>query len=570
MAILITGKSMTRLPESSSWEEEIELISRSERVAGGLDGPANRPLKSLANRTRYLKDQADTADESIAEKVSAVKTFAEGATLESPREEILFDSYRLVWTGEFPKTVLAGSTPQGTGGIGAGCWAYTSDAVIRQNLGSGEEGLGADLVSANAYHSVREILSRTKTYSDYGKSLPINGYDEDFYASVFANKPEDNDLYLPGKLNIAADLYGTSNNAALLTLLGNNSDSFRAQIVSGDTQTLANYGMTEDLLVYGGIVGKKAIKTTSPTFSADGLTVTDNADLSKVKRGSVIKTEDGYWGKVTSVSGKVISVDGWYQRINGKGIPSGSFAWLNHVDKTYLSNLVLWIPATYTGTKAVGAEWDFMIASPDVTEKNGLDMVIHDASKYDMDTAFYVRSAIAGRAWATGMRVNDFTFAALVTGRGVGDVQAKYDTLFMSGSEYGVQFNGNGGVNVKTSQRWRYSNDSSVYPTNKNRWGFDISGGRISAAAISGTPITLSNMFYYVSNAVPFSLILPSTNLVAGQVIEFGFLGTAAIAVSCASSSITVNGSQTYTFAPLKTWTQGRAVWAGTSWNFYS
>ncbi|MFV6083632.1 phage tail protein, partial [Klebsiella pneumoniae] len=69
---------MTRLPESSSWEEEIEMISRSERVAGGLDGPANRPLKSLANRTRYLKDQADKADESIAEKVSAVKTFAEG------------------------------------------------------------------------------------------------------------------------------------------------------------------------------------------------------------------------------------------------------------------------------------------------------------------------------------------------------------------------------------------------------------------------------------------------------------------------------------------------------------
>ncbi|MDC7943053.1 hypothetical protein LIN66_18280, partial [Raoultella ornithinolytica] len=129
---------MARIPESSLWEEEIELISRSERVAGGLDGPANRPLKSLANRTRYLKDQADTADESIAEKVSAVKTFAEGATLESPREEILFDSYRLVWTGEFPKTVLAGSAPQGTGGIGAGCWAYTSDAVIRQNLSSGE------------------------------------------------------------------------------------------------------------------------------------------------------------------------------------------------------------------------------------------------------------------------------------------------------------------------------------------------------------------------------------------------------------------------------------------------
>ncbi|HDX4907170.1 TPA: hypothetical protein ROH72_006298, partial [Klebsiella michiganensis] len=81
---------MTRLPESSLWEEEIELISRSERVSGGLDGVANRPLKGLANRTRYLKDMADESDALVAQKVSAVKTFDEGATLESPREEILY------------------------------------------------------------------------------------------------------------------------------------------------------------------------------------------------------------------------------------------------------------------------------------------------------------------------------------------------------------------------------------------------------------------------------------------------------------------------------------------------
>lgn len=166
MAILITGKSMTRLPESSSWEEEIELISRSERVAGGLDGPANRPLKSLASRTRYLKDQADAADESIAEKVSAVKTFAEGATLESPREEILFDSYRLVWTGGFPKTILAGSTPQGTGGIGAGCWAYTSDAVIRKNLSSSD---GEKLIGKCAH--IDDLRNIEPTYVDQSITL---------------------------------------------------------------------------------------------------------------------------------------------------------------------------------------------------------------------------------------------------------------------------------------------------------------------------------------------------------------------------------------------------------------
>ncbi|CTQ16095.1 hypothetical protein BN1200_580036 [Klebsiella variicola] len=129
---------MTRLPESSLWEEEIELISRSERVSGGLDGVANRPLKSLANRTRYLKGKADKSDVLVAEKVSAVKTFAEGATLESPRDEILYGAYRLVWTGAFPKTVPAASTPDTTGGVGAGLWAYTSDAVIRRNLASSD------------------------------------------------------------------------------------------------------------------------------------------------------------------------------------------------------------------------------------------------------------------------------------------------------------------------------------------------------------------------------------------------------------------------------------------------
>jgi hypothetical protein len=108
---------MTRLPESSQWEEEIELISRRERVSGGLDGVANRPLKKLANRTRYLKDQADKSDTSIAEKVSAVKTFDEGATLESAREEIIYGLYRLVWTGIFPKTVPVGSSPESTGGL---------------------------------------------------------------------------------------------------------------------------------------------------------------------------------------------------------------------------------------------------------------------------------------------------------------------------------------------------------------------------------------------------------------------------------------------------------------------
>ncbi|WP_374041217.1 hypothetical protein [Klebsiella pneumoniae] len=171
---------MTRLPESSLWEEEIELISRSERVSGGLDGVANRPLKRLANRTRYLKDMADESDALVAQKVSAVKTFDEGATLESPREEILYGAYRLVWTGQFPKTVPAGSTPSGTGGVKAGGWAYTSDAMIRANLSSGDEELGAWLIAYLAGDSAvtRAVAARLRDFvSLHDYWYPTDGTD---------------------------------------------------------------------------------------------------------------------------------------------------------------------------------------------------------------------------------------------------------------------------------------------------------------------------------------------------------------------------------------------------------
>ncbi|EPO5351509.1 hypothetical protein ACUB1S_006024, partial [Klebsiella michiganensis] len=161
---------MTRIPESSSWEEEIELISRSERVSGGLDGVANRPLKSLANRTRYLKEKAEESGEIVAEKVSAIKTFAEGAMLGSPREEILHGAYRLVWTGEFPKVVPAASSPETTGGVGAGRWAYTSDAAIRSNLSSGD---GQKLIGE--YSSISELRAATLDY--HGQKVKVKYWD---------------------------------------------------------------------------------------------------------------------------------------------------------------------------------------------------------------------------------------------------------------------------------------------------------------------------------------------------------------------------------------------------------
>ncbi|MFY0201121.1 hypothetical protein J0867_29115, partial [Klebsiella variicola] len=96
---------MANIFESPSWEDDIRLIGRTERVSGGLDGVANRPIKQLANRTRYLKEKSEAIDLDLSGKIEAVKTFTDGATLLSPREEIIWGAYRMVWTGDFPKTV---------------------------------------------------------------------------------------------------------------------------------------------------------------------------------------------------------------------------------------------------------------------------------------------------------------------------------------------------------------------------------------------------------------------------------------------------------------------------------
>lgn len=72
--------------------------------------------------------------------LTASKSFDVGFTITSIKEEIVYGGQRLVWTGIYPKTVPSGSTPDTTGGIGSGAWAYSNDSVLRENLRSSEEG----------------------------------------------------------------------------------------------------------------------------------------------------------------------------------------------------------------------------------------------------------------------------------------------------------------------------------------------------------------------------------------------------------------------------------------------
>ncbi|MDT3451654.1 phage tail protein, partial [Pasteurella multocida] len=50
---------MAGLKETEKWENEIYRIEENDPVHGGEDGITNKPLKQLANRTKYLKTEVE-------------------------------------------------------------------------------------------------------------------------------------------------------------------------------------------------------------------------------------------------------------------------------------------------------------------------------------------------------------------------------------------------------------------------------------------------------------------------------------------------------------------------------
>ncbi|EOC1232919.1 phage tail protein [Cronobacter sakazakii] len=68
-------------------------------------------------------------------------SFEDGNTLTLPNQVLRLEAtgeyYR--WDGAFPKTVPANSTPETTGGIGAGKWLSVGDATLRRDLATGQQ-----------------------------------------------------------------------------------------------------------------------------------------------------------------------------------------------------------------------------------------------------------------------------------------------------------------------------------------------------------------------------------------------------------------------------------------------
>ncbi|MEQ1203040.1 hypothetical protein ABLT98_04230 [Acinetobacter baumannii] len=415
--------------------------------------------------------------------------------------------------------------------------------------------------------TVEKALNRFKTYLDYGFNKPALGFNDAAFAAMFNDVENDNDIFLPARLSLSSALHGTGNNATLLSLLGNNGKSFKAQIVAGDTKLLSQYNMSEDVLIYAGVTGRTTTPTSNPIFTSNTITITDQADLSTVQVGTIIKTSDGYWGHVSKVEDKKLTVLNWY-RIGIQGTPMGASASLNHIDKVYLANKVIWCPETYTGSKIVGEEWDFMNSSVTAGERTGLDMVIHDASTKDMDTAHLVRSSKYGVAWLTAFQSQGAKYAGFLNADGVsGQTASLAGFAEVSTAQVGMYFNGGNALAFK----FRYSPSSNVYPTLINTYGFQIKSGNVTKSAVNDQVIDMNAKSYYVNNVSdPFSLILPINELVAGQQIEFLVIGDKEIIVKCINQNINVNNLQAYSYLPSVSFKKIVAVWNGSSWFIFS
>ena len=102
-----------------------------------------------------------------------VGTFAAGySALTDMRQTLLAaNGHEYGWAGAFPKVVTAGSTPETSGGIGAGAWVDRTDLTLRSDLASesGSELVGYQPVGTGAVATtVQAKLRETVSVKDFG------------------------------------------------------------------------------------------------------------------------------------------------------------------------------------------------------------------------------------------------------------------------------------------------------------------------------------------------------------------------------------------------------------------
>lgn len=342
--------------------------------------------------------------------------------------------YKLTAATNIPFTA-SGKTDETWTTTDSAHFVSVGDAALRQNLRSGEEGMGGDLVQANETYTVSDILRRMRTLGDVGAGRPAWGYDTSSDVKIYNAQAGEgaDDIMMNGGLFLARKFRGTSRFAVVSGIRGgrasvDDSGAFRAQVVSVSSSLgIANYGLHDGVSDYADALlpALESWETVaSATYTASTVTIspeTYSETLKNILKGDVIRTRHSsrYWGTVQSVNQQtgVITVDMWALKDSPDLTPEndGSGFYINFIDKVWADNKNVIVQPNSAGLYATVGEFGALVQKAGMGYVNGMDMVLLSGSTQDATAAYLARSGASGFAWLYGFSAqgNRFNFYSL-------------------------------------------------------------------------------------------------------------------------------------------------------------
>ncbi|HFF8588706.1 TPA: hypothetical protein ACGEYN_005818, partial [Raoultella ornithinolytica] len=317
--------------------------------------------------------------------------------------------YKLTSATDIPFTTF-GNTDETWTATDSAHFVSVGDAALRQNLRSGEEGMGGDLVAYKS-RTVSQRLSDKVTLTDYPGA--VEGRDNDSTAAFIAAYATGRFVYVPagdwstrvyipnqtfgegrvwsggdglfpdaGERVITpgishqrnylyrAETWGNRERAAGWALMVNNEDGRPAVSGFANDNAMANYVNFDQLAFFLSMRGsRKFFYTTaaSTTYTEFTVTAPEITSEQEVQPGMLISTSHTprFKGRIMSVDfdTNTITVSKWVAEGNtadGQIPTNGSRALINGADKLWVGNFNLFIDANSPAKTGCGLEIDII------------------------------------------------------------------------------------------------------------------------------------------------------------------------------------------------------------------
>src|SRR5690554_4518138 len=139
-----------------------DRLGKERLTVAGFEAEANdtiAQIESYANNTiAQIEAEGEAAIDAL--RIVSVGSFEDGGTITVRPEVLFYDAEKTYyrWDGALPKTVPAGSTPAGTGGIDDGAWVNVGQAELASALADPDKGAAIVARGVFAVDSIAELL----------------------------------------------------------------------------------------------------------------------------------------------------------------------------------------------------------------------------------------------------------------------------------------------------------------------------------------------------------------------------------------------------------------------------